>query len=276
MPELNGVASKVCVACGVDCTDRPRAKDKRGRYFCRPCYNRAVQKARARQAAPAAATVPASRPAVRARPRAAAAAPVARATAAPVDSLAELAALESRGTAIATAPLPCPSCGEPLPATDRVCRRCGYDRRGVAQPGARRGAAKPARAVPKAAGGGGGGGAAMLTSPLMVSLAQGAVFVALFAIAKMSPGAMLAYAGLWWVHAIAVNIWLVVAAFMTTIVTGILSLLFWPYALYFVLAKNENPYLKGSFLASVFGLVLMIVLLATAAAEVVEEPALAP
>lgn len=35
-------ANKPCARCGVDCTDRPRVKDEKGRYFCRECYDRAL------------------------------------------------------------------------------------------------------------------------------------------------------------------------------------------------------------------------------------------
>ncbi len=31
--------AKRCVGCGVDCSDRPRVKDKNGRYLCRSCYD---------------------------------------------------------------------------------------------------------------------------------------------------------------------------------------------------------------------------------------------
>lgn len=31
--------NKTCVACGVDCADKPRTKDTRGNYFCKPCFD---------------------------------------------------------------------------------------------------------------------------------------------------------------------------------------------------------------------------------------------
>ena len=49
--------SKVCVVCGADCAGRPRVKDPRGRYFCKPCYETAVQnKKHAKEAAAAPST----------------------------------------------------------------------------------------------------------------------------------------------------------------------------------------------------------------------------
>jgi len=39
-------SGKICVVCGESCEDRPRVKDPRGRYFCRPCYEKALAKKR--------------------------------------------------------------------------------------------------------------------------------------------------------------------------------------------------------------------------------------
>lgn len=36
---VSAPGGKKCVICGVDCAGRPRVKDPRGRYFCRPCYD---------------------------------------------------------------------------------------------------------------------------------------------------------------------------------------------------------------------------------------------
>jgi hypothetical protein len=263
MPVQDGVSGKVCVACGVDCADLPRAKDRRGRYFCRPCYDRAVQKARSRQAAPAAAA--AARPAAPTRPRAAAVAAA--------DPLAELAALESRGTAVMTTPRPCPSCGTPLPATERVCKRCGYDRRAGGKASVSAGAARPARAP--AAAGSSGNVTGMLTSPLVVTLGQAALFVALFAVAKASPPVFLAYWAIWTIYGLAVNIWLLVTAFKVSVGTGLLCFFLAPYALYFAFAKNDNAYLKGSYAVALLAAVLLGVLVATAAAKVVDQSMLA-
>ncbi len=35
--------AKICVICGEDCSGRPRTKDRRGRYYCLGCYERARQ-----------------------------------------------------------------------------------------------------------------------------------------------------------------------------------------------------------------------------------------
>lgn len=41
------ISTKTCVLCGVDCTDRPRTKDTKGRYFCKPCFEQALEKKKA-------------------------------------------------------------------------------------------------------------------------------------------------------------------------------------------------------------------------------------
>ena len=40
------VIQKVCGSCGQDCANRPRTKDRRGRYFCSTCYDRAIARQR--------------------------------------------------------------------------------------------------------------------------------------------------------------------------------------------------------------------------------------
>jgi hypothetical protein len=44
MSTPSGVAGggKLCSVCGEDVSARPRTKDKHGRYFCTPCYERAI------------------------------------------------------------------------------------------------------------------------------------------------------------------------------------------------------------------------------------------
>jgi len=39
--------TKICALCGADCSDRPRVKDPRGRYFCKGCYQRSIARQRA-------------------------------------------------------------------------------------------------------------------------------------------------------------------------------------------------------------------------------------
>jgi hypothetical protein len=47
--------TRICRACGKDCTGQPRIKDKKGRYLHKACFEKARAKAKAKQAAEAAA-----------------------------------------------------------------------------------------------------------------------------------------------------------------------------------------------------------------------------
>ncbi|TVQ50729.1 MAG: hypothetical protein EA377_14055 [Phycisphaerales bacterium] len=46
---MAGGAVKQCVVCGEDCANKPRVKDPKGRYYCKPCYNRAAAQRREKQ-----------------------------------------------------------------------------------------------------------------------------------------------------------------------------------------------------------------------------------
>ncbi len=46
---MAGGAVKQCVVCGEDCANKPRVKDPKGRYYCKPCYNRAAAERREKQ-----------------------------------------------------------------------------------------------------------------------------------------------------------------------------------------------------------------------------------
>jgi hypothetical protein len=52
---MTPAAGKTCVVCGQDCSGKPRVKDPAGHYFCKPCYDQALQRKQAAAvAAPAA------------------------------------------------------------------------------------------------------------------------------------------------------------------------------------------------------------------------------
>jgi hypothetical protein len=42
----DAASGKICVICGESCDDRPRVKDPKGRYFCRDCYDKALERKR--------------------------------------------------------------------------------------------------------------------------------------------------------------------------------------------------------------------------------------
>ncbi|HZW05510.1 MAG TPA: hypothetical protein VFF65_00180 [Phycisphaerales bacterium] len=96
---MSATATKVCSVCNVDCANRPRVKDELGRYTCKQCVERASAAGQQR---------------------------------ADDDGLDLRAAamMEARSEA---AELPeaesCPKCHGFMAASQRLCTRCGYDRK---------------------------------------------------------------------------------------------------------------------------------------------------
>lgn len=43
--------AKICTVCGIDCSSKPRTKDPQGRYTCRECYDRLLERRRQAKAA---------------------------------------------------------------------------------------------------------------------------------------------------------------------------------------------------------------------------------
>ena len=102
---------KICVICRDDCSNRPRTKDSKGRYYCKPCYERALKHYREKKAA--AARRQRHHPAAEVR--------------------ADLIGLDNDGPAAGQpvqAPAPgavCPSCDRPLPSDSKICVECGIN-----------------------------------------------------------------------------------------------------------------------------------------------------
>ncbi len=102
MQASTSTCNKICVICGQDCSNCPRTKDPRGRYYCQPCYERALAAAnRCRDRA-------ASNPALEANP---------------LGMMEELSSLEPAAT------WSCPECNSQLWANTVLCTHCGFDRR---------------------------------------------------------------------------------------------------------------------------------------------------
>src|SRR4051812_34500135 len=104
-----GASGKVCVACGQDCSARPRTKDAQGRYTCKACADRLAAKRQAgRPAAPLAGAAddgPDDGP----------------------DDAAIMAALV-KDTPASTLTESCPSCGSGLISGAVVCTICGFNK----------------------------------------------------------------------------------------------------------------------------------------------------
>ena len=105
---------KVCVLCGEDCSQRPRVKDRRGRYYCRPCYDKAKEAVDARKALEE--TPP--DPELRAEPE-----PEPELEPVP-DPEAWMVPLEGE----AAPAVGCPACGRRMDKGAVICTNCGYTR----------------------------------------------------------------------------------------------------------------------------------------------------
>ncbi|MEZ6242988.1 MAG: hypothetical protein R3B57_08095 [Phycisphaerales bacterium] len=93
---------KICVICGQDCSDRPRTKDKDGRYACRDCLAKQQKSAR-----PDASSTPRQ--------------PKAKPTPTGVDPV--LAGLIDDAPAMHA----CPGCSRLIRADAKICLHCGFN-----------------------------------------------------------------------------------------------------------------------------------------------------
>jgi hypothetical protein len=223
--------AKTCVMCGADCSNKPRVKDRRGRYFCRPCYAAAVKKQKARKAHAA-------------RPRAKAPPPQ------PAVQLAEetddLMALAS-GEAVAVDPrsprqptAAPPSIPPPMPAA-RSLGSSASSLGGAGAPAKSRGFSMPSAT----------GATAVLANPWAVFLGVTGCFVVLFLLARGNEGTAMAFRAISGVYGLTIAVWILISAFREGVGTGVLCLCVPFYAFYFVFAKQGNPYLKATLAAAV-------------------------
>jgi hypothetical protein len=114
---------KTCRICGQDCSDRPRTKDRKGRYYCRECYEETRKSLMARAAVPGS----------EARPIERADSPTANPVEVEPDgdeaAESEWVVLEPDSPAVHTEASLCPSCGGIVPANSAICARCGHNKR---------------------------------------------------------------------------------------------------------------------------------------------------
>ena len=110
MREGSQPAGKVCALCATDVAAQPRVKDKQGRYFCQPCFDKVRQK---RAAAKSASVT----------------APAAESAGFAIDEP-DLGSVREESTV----PIGfrqqelCPQCEHPVTESARICVNCGYDR----------------------------------------------------------------------------------------------------------------------------------------------------
>ncbi len=251
MPAQQSSKQKICTLCHQDCSDRPRIKDPKGRYYCRECYENAKQQKRSETPAPTRAPAPPRAPAP---------------LAAPLDDGDDLGLLVNLAAEAATAPREeqpsshCPSCNKAMPPQATMCVECGYNR-SVGQhvtPAVVQGAvaAAPAR------GGRTGGGIGVpeaLTQPWILFVAPVAVFGILFLLGRSNDAILGVYAILVILFCVAVGLWALVAAFRESVGTGLLTMFLPFYVFYFVFAKNDDPYLKSAYGAAMLSYVTIMI-----------------
>lgn len=115
--------AKICGLCGQDCSDRPRTKDKSGKYFCKGCYDHAASQRAVRAVAP---QPPVQAPASRPSPK-----PQAKPAASePEDQYGLLGALldeQQAAPPAASAARLCAACHTPLAPSAVICTHCGFN-----------------------------------------------------------------------------------------------------------------------------------------------------
>ncbi|MEM7227333.1 MAG: hypothetical protein AAF432_00815 [Planctomycetota bacterium] len=241
----DGATEKTCQICKQDCSGKPRTKDKRGQYFCTPCYEEARRKLEAKKRARAAQPIASPNPNTEADvfgggdpfPQ----------TDEP-DLLGELLGLNDD----TNAPPACTNCGAPMVAGSVICVQCGFNvASGLATTTAvAKAPKKPSKARLKTTG--------ALSSPWAHFLIVVGVIGATMAMIVIAPVFFLIGLGAMVVHGIGVGLWTLVASFTDSILRG-LGCMFVPlFVLFWVFGMNENPYLKAHYGAA---MVLQIILI---------------
>lgn len=111
---------KVCVICGEDCSDRPRVKDRRGRYYCKACHDRAlILKQHSEPPGPDPTQQPPDIP--ESNPYAVAGAPLA------VEPPTPTPQVKADPDPADQQPFLCPGCDSKLAGGTRICVHCGIN-----------------------------------------------------------------------------------------------------------------------------------------------------
>jgi uncharacterized Zn finger protein (UPF0148 family) len=266
-PLRSNISDKRCRKCGSDLLHRPRVKDNRGRYYCKPCYETALAAKREKAAAEQRSM------------RAAATTPSEESPAAEPEAIAEIlpdegdvsrydALLDVESSAALPAPVTCPSCGRGLATDAVICTACGYDRRTGRRIGVssapptepqspRAGRSIAARRSSSAAA---DGTPQFWQTGWFFGVASLAFFGLLFAGAQANAGLSIAFQAVQIIYSLVVTLWIIVLAFQEGVAQGLLSFLCGPYLLYFGFAKVESTHLKFglgvSIIANVMGAML--------------------
>jgi hypothetical protein len=254
---------KICHICGTDCSNKPRMKDNKGRYFCKACYEKALRAKRAQRAKKAdaarprtdegtpsagAASTPAS-PTPESPPQPAQADPQPRKPSKPefegslleaaMDDLAAEQAEQEELIAAGEPPKNCPNCGAEVPFDAVICTECGFNfqtGQGTATTSAEaeKAAEKKRRAERKSE------LIEQFQTPGGIAFLVLLVFAALLAGSFFVPVVGLAYLGAWVLLGIVVWVWVLIAAFRHNILHGLASLIVPLYGLVYLFAFCED------------------------------------
>jgi DNA-directed RNA polymerase subunit RPC12/RpoP len=139
----------------------------------------------------------------------------------------------------------CPGCGSALPRGAVICTKCGFNlalgQRAQALPG-KAGAAAAARAPRPDK---------WFYNPNVWLGILLVFFGGLYALSRLNPVGLLVFIGVALLYFVAVQIWMLVAAFKDSVGTGFMSLCVPFYGIYFVYSKSESPMLKAFYTISI-------------------------
>lgn len=110
-----GRPEKICVICHEDCGGRPRTKDRRGRYFCIACYEKAISAQHEK------------RPEALGRPPPTVKEPAPTLGMIDANIMAELTDAAVPEPVPAAATFNCPGCDQSLPLGTKICVNCGIN-----------------------------------------------------------------------------------------------------------------------------------------------------
>lgn len=209
MASPNQSGGKICAICHEDCSSRARTKDRAGRYYCQECFDAAMKKKAARKKAVAAPPPP------------------------PADD--GLGLLEDFAAAASSAPALELADGDAAVAAPVAAAEPMHAHGG--------GAARPARAKREAS----AGMPEFIKQPWFAFVAPALILGVLYLVARGSPDTAVIFLLPQFLFSLVAGVLVLIQAFRTGIVAGILTFCLFPYTIYFAFAVNDNPHIKALF-----------------------------
>ena len=219
-------ATKPCAICGDNCEGQPRTKDGHGRYYHQACYEKAIAARRTKPAPPRSDAISLNQPG---------------------GLLAEL--VEQAAPHAGSVPpddAACPACGFALASGAILCTNCGHN----LQTGEKLQTRK--RTSPRV-GVGGATHIAGLLSPGGIALVALAAVAILYVLSLQGQPMMLMAFGVLAMFSAAMNITVLVFAFMQSVGQGFLTLCVPCYVLYFLASVCENNYVRYLWVVAFIG-----------------------